>query len=170
MERHSFIYQLYWLRVLIVFFIIAMLPMVEYTFWGNITTGKFLLFSTIITFTVANVLYKPIGNIIKRNGVMEFFDTEIIIHQKKNKCIKIEEIVELLCEKRSLYGIQFCLLIILSKNNMGKRSSIRIMSEDLNGQQLEDCDLYKCYKEMKLKRDEYIKARFKIEHIRFDGN
>lgn len=123
-KRLSFIYQLYWLRVLIVFIIIVILPMVEHVFWRDITTGRFLLASTLITFMIAFALYKPIGNIIKCNGIMEFFDTEIIIHQK-NKHIKIEEVVELLCEKRSLYGIQFCLLIILSENNMGKRSSIK---------------------------------------------
>lgn len=34
----------------------------------------------------------------------------------------------------------------------GEKKENKIISEDLNGQQLEGCDLYKCCKEIKLKK------------------
>lgn len=159
MESRSFVYQSYWLRVLILLPIIVILPLIEYIFLKPIGNIFFWGGATVITFAVAFMLYKPLGAIIKSNGTMEFSDIEIIIHQKKNTYIKIMNISDILCERRFLYGVEFCLLIISYINDEGKKRTIKIVSEDLNGRQIECCDLYKCYKQIELRKKNELKSK-----------
>ena len=141
-----FVYQKYYLRLLIGGLLVVTLFMAEYFIWYNlephINNNYFILLTVIIMLIVVNVIFKHLEQFVIRTGEILINDDGGLKVVLSNKIYKMCEIEEASFYTFKIYGVLIGEIYIEFKDEKSNKKNMKIFSEDLQNKRFIDTSLY----------------------------